>query len=157
MLAYNIAALILFILANAFPLLTLRVQGVSSTATLIEASHALYLDGHVLLALVVFINTVLGPAAVILATCYVVVAARWLPRLALARWLLSRIGPINPWAMLDVFMLGILVSVVKLRDVAEVIIGPALYAFVVLIFVATAATAAFEPQLVWARLDRRHG
>jgi len=155
-LALNLAALILFILANSFPLLTLSMQGVTSTATLSQASQSLHDDGQEFLAMVVFASTILGPGAMILSSLYVGIAARWVPMAPGARWVLARISAINPWAMLDVFMLGILVSVVKLMDLADVVVGPALYAFAILIFVAAGAAAAFEPQLLWARLDRRH-
>lgn len=156
-LALNLAALMLFVLANSFPLLTLEVQGTTSAATLLEASRSLYDEGQVFLASVVFVSTMLGPGAMIFSSLYVVTAARWFPLAPAARWMLAKISVINPWAMLDVFMLGVLVSVVKLVDLADVLVGPALYAFGLLIFVAAGAAASFEPQLFWARLDRRHG
>jgi paraquat-inducible protein A len=58
--------------------------------------------------------------------------------------------------MLDVFMLGVLVSFVKLAGMATMHMGPSLYAFVALIFVFAAAMANFEPQLLWQRLGISH-
>jgi paraquat-inducible protein A len=58
--------------------------------------------------------------------------------------------------MLEVFMLGILVSVVKLAKMATIIPGPALWSFAGLIVVVTAATSILDPVEVWKRLDERN-
>jgi paraquat-inducible protein A len=55
--------------------------------------------------------------------------------------------------MLEVFMLGILVSMVKLAKMASIVPGVSLYAFVALIFVLAATTASLDSHLVWDRLD----
>jgi paraquat-inducible protein A len=57
--------------------------------------------------------------------------------------------------MLDVFMLGILVSLVKLMGMADVVFGPGLYAYTLLLFSFAAATARLEPHLLWDRLEWR--
>jgi paraquat-inducible protein A len=71
------------------------------------------------------------------------------------RTVLAWVSHLEPWGMLDVFMLGVLVSFVKLAGMATIHIGLSLYAFVGLIFVSAAATAALEPQLLWHKIDHR--
>jgi paraquat-inducible protein A len=60
---------------------------------------------------------------------------------------------IKPWGMMEVFMLGILVSVVKLVKMATIIPGVALYAFLALIFVLAAMAVTLDDRLIWKRLD----
>ena len=55
----------------------------------------------------------------------------------------------HPWAMVEVFMLGILVSLVKLSHLADVILGAAFWAMAALIVVLTLAGRAFDPRLLW--------
>jgi paraquat-inducible protein A len=55
--------------------------------------------------------------------------------------------------MMEVFMIGILVSMVKLAKMAKVIPGIAIYSFALLIFVLAAAVASLDPHLVWDRLE----
>jgi len=62
------------------------------------------------------------------------------------------VATLAPWGMMDVFMLGILVSVVKLADMATIVPGTSLFAFGVLIFVLAAAQAALDPDIVWSRV-----
>ena len=72
-------------------------------------------------------------------------------------WKLSRVFrlllTLRPWGMMEVFMLGILVSVVKLGKMATIVPGVALWSFALLIIVLAAATAALDRRMVWDRLE----
>jgi len=155
--ALNLAALILLVLANAFPFLTLQISGREQTTTIIGASRALYEAGMGPLAVVVLITTLIGPALVIISSLYVLLGVRLGIPLPMLRSILSWISHLQPWGMLDVFMLGVLVSSVKLAGMADMVLGPALYAFAGLILVSAGAMAAFEPHLLWERLGMPRG
>ena len=58
---------------------------------------------------------------------------------------------IKPWGMMDVFMIGILVSIVKLAKLATIVPNIALYAFTALIFVLATATASHDPHAIWEK------
>ena len=150
--ALYLAAAILFIFANVFPFLTLDIQGREEMTTLLGTSMVLYSEGMGELAVVVLITSVLGPALLITSSLYVLVGVRLDRSLPGLRTALSWIRHLEPWGMLDVFMLGVLVSFVKLAGMATIHIGLSLYAFTGLIFVAAAASAAFEPHLLWHKL-----
>ena len=47
--------------------------------------------------------------------------------------MLRAVQAVRPWGMLEVFMLGALVSIVKLGQLASVVVGPALYSIGALI------------------------
>jgi paraquat-inducible protein A len=66
------------------------------------------------------------------------------------------IQTVQQWALMEVFMLGILVSVVKLSKTATVIPGIALYCFLVLIFVMAATTASLDPRIIWEKLGQTY-
>ena len=59
---------------------------------------------------------------------------------------------LQPWAMMEVYLLGVIVAYVKLQDLATVHLGVALYAFVGTIILLAAADARFEPHAIWRRL-----
>jgi len=59
---------------------------------------------------------------------------------------------LSPWSLIGVFMLGLLVSVVKLQDMALIVPGVAFYAFIALLVVAAAAAASFDPAALWPRI-----
>lgn len=152
--ALHLAALILLLLANGFPLLSLEIQGRPSTTTLAGAALALYRANMPELAALVFVTSVIAPALLILCTLYVLAAAHLRQRLPLAHATLGLLSHIKPWCMLDVFLLSALVALVKLADIADMVLGPAAYAFAALILVYSAAVANFEPPLLWSRFPR---
>jgi paraquat-inducible protein A len=153
--ALYLAAAILFVFANLFPFLTLTIQGREEMTTLLGASTALYNAGMGELAVVVLITSFLAPLLLIASSLYVLIGiSRGWPLPGL-RTTLSWISHLAPWGMLDVFMLGVLVSFVKLAGMATAHMGLSLYAYIGLIFIYAAATAAFEPQLLWQRLGFR--
>ena len=145
-------ALLLLILANAFPFLVLDITGQAEKTTIIGASAGLYHAGMGELAVVVFVTTVLGPALLIASSLYALLSVRFNMQLPAVRTALSWISHLEPWGMLDVFMLGVLVSFVKLAGMATLHLGASLYAFVALILVSAAASANFEPELLWQQL-----
>ena len=151
-LALTIAGLVLFIVANTFPFLAMKSGGLVRETTLITGIKGLYLQGMEALALLVLLTSILVPLVQIAGMLYVLVPLKVnrVPRnLALVyRFLRS----LQPWGMMEVFMLGILVSYVKLGKMAKIVPGLAIYSFVVLIFVLAGAAASMDPRIVWDRL-----
>lgn len=145
-------ALPLFAVANLFPFMSLEIEGREQPSALLSGAWALWQDGQWLLALLVFLVMFLIPTAKLLASLYVLEAvARSRPSPGIAR-LFREVERLHPWAMMEVYLLGVLVAWVKLRDVAEVHLGPALFAFVALIVLLAAAETVLEPFEVWERL-----
>ena len=152
-LALTISGLLLYILSNIFPLLGLRAQNVEYELHLLGASVAFWTQGYQLIAILVIFNIIVFPLLELFSLLIVLLTMRfaWKPRLAIVlyRWMRE----LKPWGMLEVFMLGILVSVVKLGSMATLIIGPAFWSFVGLVVVMAAATATLDPFTVWQRLE----
>ena len=151
-LSLTIAGLVLFIVANTFPFLAMKSGSIVRETTLITGVKGLYAQGMQSLALLVFLTSILVPFVHIAGMLYVLVPLKFnrVPRnLALVyRFIRS----LQPWGMMEVFMLGILVSYVKLAKMAKIIPGLAIYSFVVLIFVLAGAAASLDPRIVWDRL-----
>lgn len=153
-LALALGALILFSVANAFPLLELDFQGRSQASSLAGAAFALMREGSMPLGLAVLAMSVLIPGLVIGITLYLLLAVRLRRRWPLLRPLLRLLSTARPWGMLDVFMLGILVSMVKLAGMATLVLGAGLYAFIPLIFFSAAMATTLETRVLWERLER---
>jgi len=78
----------------------------------------------------------------------------WGRRLRERTKLYKLIDAVGPWAMLDVFLLAVLVALVKLNTLAKVIPGPGLVAFTLVVVLTMFASAAFDPKLIWEREHR---
>jgi paraquat-inducible protein A len=148
-LALAIAGLILFAIANAFPFLAIKAEGLVQETTLISGAKALYQQGWHFLAALVATTTLLAPLIEIGCLLYLLLPLRF-GRLAWkATGVLRFMRALQPWQMMEIFMLGILVAMVKLSSMATMVTGVAVYAFGALIVVLAAAATVFDPRRIW--------
>jgi len=152
-LALTVAGLILFIIANVYPFLTFRLEAQIQKTNLITGVMELYQQGMWIVAGVVLVTTIVMPLFELTGMLLVLVPLKLGRRPWKLALLFRTIRSFRPWGMMEVFMIGILVAVVKLVKMANIIPGMALYAFMVLIFVLAASAAALDPHIVWKKLD----
>jgi paraquat-inducible protein A len=152
-LAYTLAAAVLFILANAFPIVGLDAQGNRSSTTLFGTVQALRHDDMSSVAALVFVTTILMPALDIGAMLYMLLPLKLgrVPRGLPAVFRL--VQAVRPWGMVEVFMLGTLVALTKLAALASVVPGIALWSFGALMLLVAAAAASFDSRALWARVE----
>jgi paraquat-inducible protein A len=153
-LSLALAALVPFAIVLAYPFLSLSIAGLRETSTVVEISGTLWKKGFPSLGLVVFWMSIGLPGLRLLAYIYVLAPLRR-GGPAPYSWLVFRLAEkITPWAMLDVFLIGVLVAVVKLRDLASVNAGVGLFAFVTLMLLAIGSSATLDREAVWDRIGR---
>lgn len=146
-------ALILFLLSNVFPIVEMELKGIRAQTTLWGAVQALYADHMVLVALLVFATTILFPLAEMLMMLYLLVqmGRRRVPT-GFAR-IVRSIQLTRPWGMIEVYLLGVVVTLVKLASVADILAGPALWSFSALAVV-LATMLSFDPRDLWQYLAK---
>jgi paraquat-inducible protein A len=154
-LAFATAASIAFLVANAFPIVSLQIRSEQTQTTLYGAVHMLVSQNMLFIATLVLVTTMLVPALQIALLGSLLLPLRFgfIPSHAQFSFRLLRV--VQPWGMIDVFMLGLLVSVVKLSNLANVVPGVALWSFAALMPLLAAATAVFDPREFWIRMEAR--
>jgi paraquat-inducible protein A len=152
-LAFAMAGLILFILANSFPFLGLKIGVQFRETNLITGIYELYVQDMQVIAILVLLTTVLVPFTQMMCLFYILLPLKFgrLPKRL--PWVFRFLQSIQPWGMMEVFMVGILVSVVKLAKMAKIIPGISLYSFLALIFVLTAMTVSLDAHLIWQKWE----
>jgi paraquat-inducible protein A len=151
-LALTFGAIVLFVIANAYPIVGLKLQGQVIQTTLYHTVSHLYDEDMKSVAALVFATTILMPALELLAMTYLLLPLRlgWKPpHFAIVFRILQAV---RPWVMVEVFMLGVLVSLVKLAHLAGVVPGIALWSFGTLMFVMAGIAAVFDPRELWTRM-----
>jgi paraquat-inducible protein A len=152
-LAFSLTGLLFFILANMFPLLTFELDGRSQSNRLIDGAIAFLNAGYWELGVVVFVFSVLAPMMVLLVLIALLLPLR-LNRLPISpQFQIRMLTLIRPWAMSEIFILGIIVAFVKLSDFAEMSIGLSLFAFVLMVGATVMAYLTLDDEALWARLD----
>jgi len=149
--AFALAALLLYVPANTLPILRLELYGSISENTAWDGAVRLLQDGDYVIATIVFMASIFVPLLKLIGLFFIVATTKFhFSRGKLLRtWVYRFIESIGRWAMLDVFVVAILVSLVKLQGLATVIPGRGLLAFGGVVFFTLLASACFDPQLIW--------
>lgn len=154
-LALTLAAALLFIIANVYPILGIESQGNGSATNLYGAVSSLWDQKMHFISALVFITAIVVPSLELSLLIYLLFPLR-MGRVPAGLALLMRfLQSIKPWGMVEVFMLGILVALVKLTDNFRIIPGVALWSFGGVTFLLAAVAATFNPRDVWAHLEVR--
>jgi paraquat-inducible protein A len=148
-LALYLAALILMIIANSFPFLSLQIGGRAEHNILISGALALHQLGMTELGLLVFLTSVFFPLTVIVGMLYLLIPIRLGVTPPYKGQAYRLVNTLQSWSLVGVFVLGVLIAIVKLLDLAEVIPGIALYAMFALLIIMTTASLRFEPATIW--------
>ena len=151
-LALAIGGAILFVAANSFPFLAFKMDANVTQTTLSTGIMSLYEQGYLFVAFLVLLTTILAPGLQLLGLLYVMTPLKLDLNLRFTVPAFRMMQRIQPWSMMEVFMLGILVSLVKLVGMAQIVPGIALWSFALLIPILAGATASLDRELVWRRI-----
>jgi paraquat-inducible protein A len=151
--AFAMAAAVLFVVANSFPFLTMRAGFRESQMLLWQSATGLGAGGYPALAVAVGVFIVGAPVLLIVGLLYVNLPLLWNRRLpgaiTLCRWLLHA----RRWNMMEVYLISVLVSLLKLGKLATLMVGTSFWALFALIICLTAALASIHPRELWERME----
>jgi paraquat-inducible protein A len=149
-----ICALVLFLLSNAYPLVSIQSNGSSRDTTLAGAALGLYSQGHAGLATLVFVTTIVGPLLQIVSLLYLLIPLRRKREAPAQNGVFRLLAQARPWTFIEVFMLGALVALVRLSAFARVIPGVALWSCALLMLTLAALTSRTTPGQFWQWVER---
>jgi len=153
-LALAVGALIVFAIANAFPLMGLAAAGRQVSTTIIGGAFVLWQEGHPFTAVLVGMCAIVAPGAYIgIIIAILFTARRHDPVPGWVGELLHWAEMAREWAMAEVMMLGILVALVKIADLATVIVGVGMFATGFLIVLIALIATNFNPDQIWDRVQ----
>ena len=149
-------ALILMVAAVFFPFLELHTHGLERKSSVFDAVLAFSGGPMLPLSFAVAALIVVLPATRFLALLYVFapMALGWQPA-PRARAMFRLAETIRPWAMAEIFIIGVAVALVKVAGLAHVTLGPAFWAFVGLVIVNVLKDSFMCRVSVWHTLDQR--
>jgi paraquat-inducible protein A len=151
--AYAVAALILYIPANVYPVLTVIQLGSGTPSTILGGVRELFDYGMWPLAMLVFFASVAVPVLKLVGLSILLISTQMgATRRLHDRTILYRIvDAIGRWSMIDIFMESILVALVQFGTVASVYPGPGAIAFAAVVILTMLAARSFDPRIMWDR------
>ncbi|MEJ2764722.1 paraquat-inducible protein A [Photobacterium sp. MCCC 1A19761] len=159
-LAYGIASLIMLILSVSFPFMSFSVQGISQEITLLHAAEMLSQFRNSLLAALLLLTVVILPAWYLSTVLYLY----WLagrryqgidvqPVTAFQKRLCRMMSVAEPWLMVDVFLIGVLVSLIKISSLADVGLGMSFWAFCIYTLLVVKCVSMVDRTWLWLQLE----
>lgn len=128
-LAWALATLVMLGLVFAFDFLSFSTRGVAHSMSFFDAARAMAGHDYPSLGVLLFMTTAGLPAAYLLALIFLLIQAAGGRSGPATRMLARSLRPMEPWMMADVFIVGVLVSLIKIVTLADVAIGTSFIAF----------------------------
>ena len=159
--ALVVASAILFVPANAFPVLETTTFGSTETSTILNGVVFLWEEGSWILALIVLVASVIVPLGKLVALGYLMITVqRGSAKSNHDRTRLYRlVEGIGRWSMLDVFVVAFIVALVQLDPLMSVAPGIGVLYFMAVVVLTMLAAHSFDPRLIWnpAAARNAHG
>jgi paraquat-inducible protein A len=152
-LALTLTALIVLIIANTAPLMGLSAVGRHASTTIVGGAYEMWLQGQEVTAVVVAFCAVIAPAGYLLFMLTVLLAVRRPPAPHWVGEMLRWADSMRPWSMNEVMLLGILVALIKIAELANVDPVTGMYALGALVLLFPAIMVTFDPGEIWQRVE----
>ena len=148
----SLTGLILFVPAMVLPIMTLNAFGLEQSANILQWVSALFRTDFHMVGIIVLLTVAVIPLLKLLLLFYVSMAIRFK-----AHW--HNLGSffriyqrMDEWGMLEISMLGILVSIIKLKDLAQISYGIGLFCFVLLLTITLIASVTLDEHKYWSSI-----
>jgi paraquat-inducible protein A len=148
-LALAIAAAILYFPANYYPIVWAEYQGNHVQTTIFEGIKSLFQQGQYFIGGLVFTTSMFTPALKIAGLIWISSTLHWKRMQKSRTWVFKIIRFVDPWNMLEVFMLAICTSMAELGEIATIHPGRGVFSFAAVVVLTLLATLSFDSRLLW--------
>jgi len=150
------SGLILYFPAVLLPVMKFSMMGQMQSLSIWDCVYNLFLTRHFVIASTVFFVLILAPLVKMILLLFITSRVYFHTKSYYLAMCFKWYQQLNEWAMLDVFLLAMIVSVIKLRDDGVIDPGFGLYAFILLLLSGTFQTQLLNKKLIW-NLIEDHG
>lgn len=151
--AVAMSALVMLVVANSFPFISIDAQGQEAQLSFFYASIELYSSGYSILAVLVYACAVILPALYLLMVLSLALPLKWVTsKPFIPAWRKNTaklLHELEPWAMSEVFLIAILVSLIKIVAMADIVLGTAFWAYVIFVIAFTYVANILDHYRLW--------
>ncbi|MGF1726199.1 PqiA/YebS family transporter subunit [Photobacterium nomapromontoriensis] len=155
-LSYGVACLVMLVASISFPFMSFSVKGISQSITLMHAAEMLNVFQNSLLAILLLLTVLVLPAFYISSLLYLyyragrVITGKTAKKISSPEKRLCRLMlGVEPWLMVDVFLIGVLVSLVKIASLADIGIGMSFWAFCIYTMLVVKCVSMVDRTWLW--------
>ena len=151
--ALSLSALLMLLSSMFYPFISFSSNGITQTITLPDAARILFNYDSDLLGLFIDISIIILPMSLLIILIPLHLGAlKALPQ-AVARRLLKFTLTLEPWIMSEIFLIGVLVSMVKIMSLAEVSFGISFFAYVGFVIFYVSALTRLNRARLWSQVS----
>lgn len=150
---WSFAGILLLVPAILLPIMGVTLAGQYHHASLLDCILVLIDRGFFMIAILVFLFAIAVPVVRLLGSFYITYSFKYDKLKPSLLYFFRAFHHLDNWAMLNVFMLGIIVSMYKLLDDTELSINMGLLAFILWLISSTMAASALDHDFIWQELE----
>lgn len=147
---YAATALFMLLLANLFPFVSMYAAGDKHQMSFFDTSSVLFQQHHQWLALLIWLLIQAIPAFCMSAIIYLKLGMLY--KLPFRIWVARVLYMLKPWSMVDIFLMGLIVSFVKLVADAEISLGPSFWAFCIFCLLHLRVFQVIDRRELWSKI-----
>lgn len=151
-LVFSSSGLLFLALAMSFPFISFNAQGHERVIDLQQSINILVQENYTSLALLLYLSIIIIPAFFLAGILYVYLAIKSGHLFPATRTVMRILLSILPWSMVEIFLIGILVSFIKIISLAEVSLGLSFWAYVLFTLCLTAVVVHLDKHQVWHKI-----
>lgn len=152
-LAFALAGVIFLIISLLYPFLSFSSSGLESVMSLTEASLTIYEERSTSLAVIIFVTIIAAPAVLLAAILALTLPLVLKIRVPWLREVGKLLTVLTEWNMVEVFIIGVIVSLVKIMKLATVIMGLSFWAYIAFTICLVAAMSGLDTWRLWAEIE----
>ena len=146
---FSIASIIFFILAITLPIIHINIAGYEENLQILNSFIFLFSKGYIFLSLFIFFSVILFPFICMVSIFMLSILFISNYGKKLAKNLLIIITLLKDWCYVDIFLIAILVSIIKLLNVAEVNFNLGFIAYIVFLTILTYIIKFLKVESLW--------
>jgi paraquat-inducible protein A len=152
-LAFALAGVVFLIISLLYPFLSFSSSGLESVMSLTEASLTIYEERSTSLAVIIFVTIIAAPAVLLAAILALTLPLVLKIRVPWLREVGKLLTVLTEWNMVEVFIIGVIVSLVKIMKLATVIMGLSFWAYIAFTICLVAAMSGLDTWRLWAEIE----
>jgi paraquat-inducible protein A len=152
-LAFSASGIIFLILTFLFPFITFNAQGVERVINFQQSIDILFYKDYASLAILIYFLTIVFPCTILAGSFYVSLAIKRHQLLPATRTVMRLLVLLQPWSMVEIFLIGILVSFIKIISLADVSLGLSFSAYVLFSLCLTIVLLHLDKYQFWLKIN----
>ena len=152
-LALSITGLIVLLISISFSFLSFEIQGQSNSISLFSLFNELYQSGFAILGFLILAFIILLPVSYLFALVVITIRVKTKKYGAVSRTLANLITKIHPWTMVDVFVFGVAIALVKIISMADIEIGISFWSYAIFTVIFIYISSVVDIYRLWSWVE----